>query len=175
MKRSNLFKVLCAVIAIMIFASMASSASRRRRTPPRPQPVRDTITFEGDLILLVGDETIRVRKSETISMPSEIRIETQDDHPSVIAQILVDEGYTRQNASVSVRVSRKTNSFKVSGRRVEGVYEIRRVRGERRLEALRGRTIPAKTGDYYIKLSNKREDRSEDATVLRYVKIRVRD
>lgn len=170
MKRSNLVKALCALIVVILFASMASSAPRKKKNPPRPQPVRDTITFEGNLILNVNGTRTVIKKSGSISMPSEIRIETQDDHPSVLAQILHDEGHVRRSASVFVRTSR---SFTVSGNRVQGVYEIRRFRGETRLEALRGRTIPAKTGDYYVKLSNKKGDNSGDAAVLRYVKIHV--
>ncbi|MBQ3695109.1 MAG: hypothetical protein IJR43_05800 [Synergistaceae bacterium] len=170
MRRSGLFKALCAVIAIMIFAGMASSAPKKKKIPVKAQPVRDTITFEGSLILNVGGKRSRVRKSETVSMPSEIRIETQDDHPSVMAGLLEDNGHVRRSASISVRTSK---SFKVSGKRIEGVYEIRRFRGEKRLELLRGRTIPAKTGDYYVRLSAKREDKIEDAAVIRYVKIHV--
>ena len=170
MKRSNLFKALCALIAIMIFATMASSAPKKKKTPPKPQPAKDTITFEGNLILNVGGKRTRVKKSETVSMPSEIRITLQDDHPSVIAQVLEDDGHVRRSASITVRTSK---SFKISGRRVEGVYEIRRFRGEKRLESLKGKTIPAKTGDYYVRLSAKKGDNNRDAAVLRYVKIHV--
>lgn len=173
MKRSNLFKALCALIAVLILAGMASSASRNSNTP-----ARDIITLEGtfnitaDLPGMKLKDTDINRKAD-IPMPATLlKVETQDDDPEVLAQIFRENGYIRLEADVLLKTSKPV---KVSGTRVLDVYEIRRVKGKNRLELVRGKTLPAKTGDYYvrIKLTPHEEREIEDAAILKYVKIRV--
>lgn len=176
MKRSRLFAALCSLVAVLILAGVASSAPKKRRPAPRPQ---DTITFEGNLTLSVNGRNIQVKGKESIPMPETFTVETQDDHPTLMVDLFKEEGALRRKADVLVRTSR---SFTVSGARVISVSEITTYRDrytdpQPGLVALKGRTIPAKTGDYYIGIELSRQDRERmeraEAAVLRYLKIHV--
>ena len=168
MKRSGLLVLLCAFIAVIILTGTASFAQKKKA----PQ---DTITFEGNLTLNVNGKDIKVSKSKSIPMPETLMAGTQDDHPIVMYQIFNEEGYITRRADVIVRTSKP---FRVSGKRVLDVSEIATYEDEYTdpapgLVALRGKTIPAKTGDYYIGIKVPKEEEEIDGVVLLYVKIRV--
>ena len=172
MKRSGLFSVLCAFTAILIFAGTALSASRRQT-----EAAKDTITLEGKFTITADLPGMKLKDTDInrkadIPMPTILKVETQDDHPEVLAQLFRENGYIRRRADVFLKMS---EPVKVSGAKVIDVYEIRFVKGKNRLELIRGKTIPAKTGEYYIgiKLTPREEREIEDAAILKYVKIRV--
>jgi hypothetical protein len=172
MRRSKLLIALFSVVAVMLLAGTVSSAPRKK-TVQKIQTGQDTITLKGTFTITADLKGMKLRDTDInraaeIPMPPILTVETQDDDPALLAEIFRDKGYIRRRADVFLKTSQSVN---VSGKKVHHVYEVRNVKGETRLESLKGNIIPARTGDYYIGI--KSDTRSRDAVILRYVKIHV--
>lgn len=183
MKRSVSAAILLFLITVFIFAGTASSEAKKAND--------DTITFRGDMTLTVNGKDIQVKKSRSIPIPTRFEAWTQDDHPIVMASLFKDEGFISRKPDITVRTSK---AFSVSGKRILNVSEITTYKDEYTdpapgLVALKGKTIPARTGDYYIEIepsdaemkkiydeAGYKDENGEivlDAACLLYIKIHV--
>ncbi|MBR0315564.1 MAG: hypothetical protein IJQ99_01685 [Synergistaceae bacterium] len=181
-------KIFLCALMILCFSGMAFA-------------VEDSeITFKGNLTIIQDGKKIRVTNTKKIPIPKVEQFGTQDDHPTVMAEMFEREGFTKAKPVITVKTSKP---FTLSCNRVKGVYYIGNdyvrfedwVSDEKQTQLLRvgGEKspfeIPAVKRDYYVEVEMTEKELDEllkeqgvegedgelflDAAVLQYFKMRV--
>ncbi len=139
----------------------------------------DTLTFSGKLTLISGGKEIAVDGKKSIPLPEMLKTSTQDDTAYVMPEVFERDGFFQKEAAITARAS---EPFTVSGKRVLGVYAIRKdIKNRDSLESVGGEKSPFRVqntpGDFYILIENTGKEEKEsdeiDAEVMLYVKMKV--
>ena len=176
-------KIFSAVFILLLFVGSAFSAQKSSE-----------MTFSGNLTIIQNGKKIKVRDSQSISIPKLEEFGTQDNHPIVMADLFKENGFTKAEPALTVKTSKP---FTISGERINGVFYVGKMKnGDESVPALikiggekAPFKIPAKPCDYYVEveISEERlnqlleedgikEDDGEvwlDYGVLLYFKMRV--
>lgn len=140
----------------------------------------DTLTFAGKLTLTSDGKEFAVDGQKSIPLPETLKTSTQDDTGYVMPQVFERDGLFQKEAAITAKAS---EPFTVSGKRVLGVYAIRKDSKNRdSLESIGGEkspfTIPNEPGDFYILIANTEKEEKEsdeiDAAIFLYVKLTVK-
>ncbi len=137
---------------------------------------QETLTFKGSITLTIGDsDEIEVNGTKTITMPKPFAIELQDNHPSVIANIFMEQGRQTERPAIAVTT---TETFMVKGKALREIFTLRGSGDKIKLLSIgKGNfTIPDVTEDYYLAIdvpSENDEDEEIDAATLYYIKMCV--
>ena len=138
---------------------------------------QETLTFKGTLTLITGDsDEIEVNGTKKITMPKPFEITLQDDHPSVIANIFIEEGRHLEKPAITVTTS---EPFRVTGKALREIFSLRGTGDKIKLLSIgKGNyTIPDVTEDYYLAIdvqNQEDEDEDIDAATLYYLKMSVK-
>lgn len=144
------------------------------------------VSLKGQLTATIDGKVVDIQGTGEVELPEPYSLETQDDSPEVLAQIIQGDPNS-EKVHMTVKTSKP---FTVSGSKVNGVFEIKNVKNEfgNMMDCLvpvdekAGEegpwTVPAKKGDYYIGVEPDGESESEDdeiveAAVLSFFKMTV--
>ena len=126
------------------------------------------ITFNGDLTIIYEGKEIKVKNSQSIPIPKTQEFGTQDDDPSVMADVFESEGFNKTKPAITVKTSKP---FSISGERISEVFyvgddyvwheRLNRRNYEKDEEEPTSKkhpfAIPAKLGDYYVRVELTKE------------------
>ncbi len=169
------FFAICVVLLLM--AAPAFALSKIDKLSVKAGRIAE---MKGQLTVTIAGEKTAIRGAGKVKLPEPYSFETQDDHPMLLAQELM-ENLGKKKAPITVKTSK---SFTIGGKCLTGVFVIQKAKDEFGdegdflipVDKKAGRkgpwTVPAKSGDYYIGVEPDYE--SEDAAVLSYVKMTVK-
>ena len=139
-----------------------------------------TAELKGQLTVTIDGKNTAVSGMGKVELPEPYSLETQDDDPMLLAGILKEN---LSEASVTVKTSK---SFTIGGNELTGVFVIKEAENEfgnvgdslLPVDEEAGEkgpwTVPAKSGDYYIGVEPDHKVEDEDAAVLCFIKMTVK-